>query len=142
MNPLNREVCKTGQHGYTVLAHRTPQATSAFTHGKDGSNLRTSLLAADMDPVLASDNDRTHRVFCHIVAQLDYRVFQEPHQFVPKRQRVTERLAQCTRWQNRGFDSFDLNPEQIDNRTRTLLPQRMTGSVIHARLACLRVGRE
>src|SRR3954463_11237224 len=99
-----------------------PSRRQLSTTERMAATLWTSLLAADIDPVLSSDNDRTHGIFRQIVAQLDFRVFQEPHQFVPKRQRVTEPLPQCTRGQNRGFESFDLAAEQIDERPRTLLP--------------------
>ena len=55
--------------------------------------VRSGLLAADVDPVFATDGDGAHGVFGEIVAELEFRVFQEAREFGPKRQGVVRGFA-------------------------------------------------
>jgi hypothetical protein len=63
-------------------------------HGQDGGDFRSGLLAADVDPVFATDRYGAHGVFGEIVAELKFWVFQEEREFGPKRQRIVRGFSQ------------------------------------------------
>jgi hypothetical protein len=55
------------------------------TDTEDGGDFGSGLLAADVDPVSATERHRAHGVFGEIVAEFEFRVFQETCEFRPKR---------------------------------------------------------
>ena len=87
---------ETGEDRRQVLAHRNVHPSAGFDDREDGGNFGSGLLAADVDPVFATERHRAHGVFGEIVAELKFRVFQEAREFRPKRQRVVRGFAQGT----------------------------------------------
>ena len=85
---------ETGEDCRQVFAHGDVHAPASFDDREDGGDFGSGLLAADMDPVFAAERDGAHGVFGEIVAELEFRVFQEACEFRPKRQRVVRCLAQ------------------------------------------------
>ena len=63
---------------------------------RGGRHLRTRLHTTHMQPVLAPQGDRTHRVLRKIVRQLDLGILETSLELLPLVQRVVHRLAQCT----------------------------------------------
>ncbi len=96
---MNGSFSKTGEDRRQVFAHGDVPASAGFDDGEDGGDFRSGLLAADVDPVFATDRYGTHGVFGEIVAELKFRVFQEEREFGPKRQRVIRGFAQRARRQ-------------------------------------------
>lgn len=53
-----------------------------------------------------------------VIAQLQFRIFQEPREFLPERERVVAGFGQCTTGQYRGACRFDLFPNPVQQRSR------------------------
>jgi len=51
---LDGRVGEPREDGAEVVAHRDLEPAAAFNHRQDGGHTRPSLLAADVDPVLAA----------------------------------------------------------------------------------------
>jgi hypothetical protein len=66
---------ETGENRRQVFAHRDVHPSAGFDDGEDGGDFGPGLLAADMDPVFATERDRAHGVFGEIVAEFEFRVF-------------------------------------------------------------------
>ncbi len=85
---------------------------AGFDEGEDGGDFGSSLLAADVDPVFATDGHGAHGVFSEVVAQFEFRVLQEAREFRPKRQRVIRGFGQGAGGQcgsvRRGHGGLDL----------------------------------
>ena len=77
-----------------AMAHRDVDAAAGFDDREDGGDFGSGLLAADADPVFATDRHKAHEVFSDVVAQLQFRVLQEACEFRPKRQRVIRAFGQ------------------------------------------------
>ena len=85
---------ETGEDRGQVLAHRDVHPSAGFDDGEDGGDFGPGLLAADVNPVFATERYGAHGVFGEIVAEFKFRVFQEAREFRPKRQRVVRGFAQ------------------------------------------------
>ena len=90
---------ETGEDRRQVFAHGDVPTSAGFDDGEDGGDFGSGLLAADVDPVFATDRYGAHGVFGEIVAEFEFRVFQEEREFGPKRQRVVRGFAQSARGQ-------------------------------------------
>ena len=90
---------ETGEDSGQVFAHGDVPPSAGFDNREDGGDFGSGLLAADVDPVFATDRHRAHGVFGKIVAELEFRVFQEEREFGPKRQCVIRGFAQGARGQ-------------------------------------------
>ena len=79
-----------------VAPHRDLQPPAAFHHGENRRDLWPGLQAANVNPIAAPHGERTHRVLSQIVAQLQFGVFQEARELVPKGERVLAGFRQPT----------------------------------------------
>ena len=77
-----------------IVADGNVDAAAGFDDGEDGGDFGSGWLAADVNPVFATKRHRAHGVFGEIVAEFEFRVFQEAREFRPKRQRVVRGFAQ------------------------------------------------
>ena len=96
---MNGSFGETGEDRRQVFAYGDVPPSAGFDDGEDGGDFRSGLLAADVDPVFATDRYRAHGVFGEIVAEFEFRVFQEEREFGPKRQCVIRSFAQGARRQ-------------------------------------------
>ena len=96
---MDRSFGETGEDGGQIFAHGDVTPSAGFDDREDGGDFGSGLLAADVDPVFATDRYGAHGVFGEIVAELEFRVFQEEREFGPKRQRVVHGFAQGARGQ-------------------------------------------
>ncbi len=80
---LDGPVGKSRQDLVQVVADRDAEPAAAFDHRENRRYLRTSLLAADVDPVLAAGRDGPHGVLSQVVAEFQFRVFEEARQSLP-----------------------------------------------------------
>src|SRR5260221_12410280 len=83
---MNRKIRESGENRSQIIPHWKFQTTAAFHHRKDGRYFGSGLCAADVDPVLSSDCDRSHRVLGQVVTKLQLRIFQKPLELLPKRE--------------------------------------------------------
>ena len=111
---LDGEARQPAQRRGQVLAHRHPQAPAAFNHREEVRNSGSGPFAAQVDPVLAAQCHRSHRVFGRVVGQFDLRVVQKPGQPAPPRQGI---IAGSDILSPRKLD------EPIDGCLRALLPR-------------------
>ena len=56
----DREIGEAGKDRGQIVAHRTFQPAAAFHHRENGRYLRSRLWAADMQPILSTQSNRTH----------------------------------------------------------------------------------
>src|SRR5258706_483960 len=56
---MNRKIRESGENRSQIIPHWKFQTTAAFHHRKDGRYFGSGLCAADVDPVLSSDCDRS-----------------------------------------------------------------------------------
>ena len=91
---MNGSFGETGEDRRQVLAHRNVHPSAGFDDREDGGNFGSGLLAADVDPVFATKRYGSHGVFGKVVAEFEFRVFQEAREFRPKRQRVVRCFTQ------------------------------------------------
>ena len=96
---MNGSFGETGEDRRQVFAYGDVPPSAGFDDGEDGGDFGSGLLAADVDPVFATDRYGAHGVFGEIVAELKFRVFQKEREFGPKRQRVVRGFAQGARGQ-------------------------------------------
>ena len=91
---VDGRVGETGEDCRQVIANGDIDAATGFDDREDGGDFGSGFLAADMDPVFAAERYRAHGVFGKVVAQFEFRVFQEAREFRPKRQRVVRGFGQ------------------------------------------------
>ena len=96
---VHRRIGETGEDSGQVFAHGDVHPSAGFDNREDGGDFGSGLLTADVDPVFATERHRAHGVFGEVVAQFEFRVFQEEREFGPKRQRVVRGFAQSARGQ-------------------------------------------
>ncbi len=80
---LNGLVVKSWQDLVQVVANRDPEPAAALNHGDDRGHTRSGLLAADLDPVFSAQRYAAHGIFRQVVAQFQFRIFEEARQFLP-----------------------------------------------------------
>ena len=85
---------ETGEDRRQVFTHGDVHPSAGFDDREDGSDFGSGLLAADVDPVFATERHRAHGVFGQVVAELEFRVFEEAREFRPKCQRVVRGFGQ------------------------------------------------
>ena len=96
---MHRRVGKSGKHRSQVIADGDIDSAAGFDDRENGGDFGSGLLAANVDPVFATDGYGAHGVFGEIVAELKFRVFQEEREFGPKRQGVVRGFSQGARGQ-------------------------------------------
>ena len=77
-----------------------------------------------------------HGVHGQVIAELQFRVFEEACQLLPERQRVVARLARLAAGQHGFASGQDVFPDFVEQWRSFLLAQKMTGGVIHLLVAC------
>ena len=85
---------ETGEDSGQVFAHGDVHPSAGFDDREDGGDFRSGLLTADVDPVFATERHRAHGVFGEVVAQFEFRVFEEACEFRPKCQCVVRGFGQ------------------------------------------------
>ena len=68
---MDGRVGEAGEDSGQVIAHGDVDAAAGFDDGEDGGDFGSGLLAADVDPVFATDRYGAHGVFGEVVAQLE-----------------------------------------------------------------------
>ena len=63
LSALDRTMIEARQHGGKIFAYWNFQSAAALYHREDGGDLRSSLSAAEMYPVLSAHGDGAHGVF-------------------------------------------------------------------------------
>ena len=91
---LDGAIGHAGEHVGQILADGDREPAAALDDREDGGDFGASLLAPQVQPILASDGDRTHGIFGEVGAEFQHRVLQEPRELI--RKRVV--LAVCTGW--------------------------------------------
>ena len=136
---LDREIGKPGENCGQILAHWEFQSSAAFHHRENRRNLRSRLWTADVYPVLPAQGHGTHGIFCKVIAQLKFRIFQESRKFPPQRERVLAGLAECTGGQCNGLCYLDLAADIVQERLGSFLTQGMTPSETNYSAASFRI---
>ena len=78
-------------------------------------------------------------MFRKVIAQLQFRIFQESCKFPPQGERVLAGLAECTGGQCFGLCCLDLAPNIVQQRLGSSLTQSMTTSKANYPAASFRV---
>ena len=81
------------QHVEEILAHVDAVALAGFENRCDGGDLDSGFRASDVQPVFATEGQRTHPVFAPVVIDLDTALVKENFQSRPQAQRIWERIA-------------------------------------------------
>jgi len=71
------EIGKPGENRGKVIAHRDLQPTAAFHDRENRRNLRSRLGAADVQPILSTNSDRTHGILRQVSTELQFGILQE-----------------------------------------------------------------
>src|ERR1700730_3387894 len=87
-------VSEAGEDSGQVFAPGDVHPSAGFDDREDGGDFGSGLLTADVDPVFATERHRAHGVFGKVVAELEFRVFEEAREFRPKRQREVRSFGQ------------------------------------------------
>jgi len=90
---------------------------------------------AEVDPVFASERNRSHGVFGEIGRQFQLRVIEQACEFLPERQRVVGRLGGGARRQTVGACGFEAIAQGIEQWRCLAQPQFMTVCVTERLLA-------
>ena len=85
---MNGLLVKSWQDLVQVVADRDPESPAAFNHGEDRGRTRSGLLAADLYPAFSAQRYAAHGIFRQVVAQVQFRIFEEARQFLPLLDRV------------------------------------------------------
>ena len=80
---LNGPVGQSGRDLVQVVADWDAKPPAAFNHGEDRSYTRSGFFAADMDPVFSAQSYAAHGIFRSVVAEFQFRIFEEARQFLP-----------------------------------------------------------
>src|ERR1700756_924203 len=67
---LHAYVGEAGENCRQIVSHRDFQPTTGFDHGQDRRHLWTRFRTSYMDPVLAPQGDRAHRIFDQVITEL------------------------------------------------------------------------
>ena len=91
---MHGRVGESGKHSGQVIADWGIDSAAGFDDRENGGDFGSGLLAANVDPVFTTKRNRSHGVFGKIVTQLEFWVFQEARQFLPKGQGVVAGFTQ------------------------------------------------
>ena len=108
---LDGDVGNTRQNSGQVVADRSLDAAAGLHDGQNRRHLGPGLLAANMDPVLPAQRDRTDRVLRQVGTQFQHRVFQEAGELLPLQKSVVRRLPQRTGRQRGVAGCFDCSTD-------------------------------
>jgi hypothetical protein len=123
---FDREIRHARQDRAKIVANRDFESSAGFDDRDDGCHARSSFLASDVYPVVASKRDRAHRVLSQVVTQFQLGMFQETGQPRPKRQCIVASLSHNALWQCAGAYCLDLGLDLLEQRLGLLQPQKLT----------------
>ena len=82
-NALDGGVSESWQDVGEIVADGYLKPAATFDDRQDRRHARSSLFAADVDPVFSAQRYAAHRVFRKVVAKFQFRIFEEDCQPLP-----------------------------------------------------------
>src|ERR1035437_588946 len=121
----DREIGKPGENRGQIVAHWEFQSSAAFHDRENRCDFGTRACTADVYPVFPAQSHGTHGVLRQVIAQLQFRIFQESCKFPPQCERVLAGLAESTGGQCNRLCCLDLATDLIQQRLCSFLSPYM-----------------
>src|ERR1019366_58314 len=139
---LDREIGKPGENRGQIVAHWEFQSSAAFHDRENRCDFGPRAWTADVYPVFPAQSHGTHGVLRQVIAQLQFRIFQESCKFPPPCERRLAGLAESTGGQCNRLCCLDRAPGLTQQRLGSFLTESMSPSETNYSAASFRVDGE